>query len=206
MDAFFEELRKTNNDGDLLDLARRACLHGTPKIFEGRESDFYKFRKRIADKFEISFHEIYIVGSAKLGFSPKKRKLFDYESDIDIAIVSSDLFEDIMIDIYEYQVQLRENHKAISEREISMYHKFLEYSAMGWMRPDKLPLSFHVGTLKKDWFDFFKSISYGRSEVGNYDVRAGVFKSYWYLEDYTFSGLKSLKTSLEIEASHVKSN
>ena len=50
--------------------------------------------------------------------------------------------------------------------------------------------------MKDEWFDFFRSISNGNSEVGNYKVSAGVFKGYKYLEKYTFTGLKTLKQSL----------
>jgi hypothetical protein len=53
--------------------------------------------------------------------------------------------------------------------------------------------------IKDDWFEFFKSISYGRSEVGNYKVSAGIFKSYQHLEDYTFEGIKDVKKSKSLE-------
>jgi len=159
-------------------------------------------RKKIAKKFDISFHEIYITGSAKLGFSPYKKTEFSYESDIDVAIVSLDLFDKIMENVYEYQMRLREVRYSIPERETKMYHKFLEYGAIGWMRPDLLPYSFRMKSLKDDWFNFFTSISYGKSEVGNYKVNAGVFKSYKYLEQYTFSSIESLKIKLDIVADH----
>ena len=83
--------------------------------------------------------------------------------------------------IHEYQLELRENRKVVSERELGGYHQFLEYGAMGWMRPDLLPTSFRVKDLKDGWFEFFKSISYGSSAVGNYKVNAGVFKSHSHL-------------------------
>jgi hypothetical protein len=103
-------------------------------------------------------------------------------------------------------MQLRENRKAVSESEINQYHKFLEYGAIGWMRPDLLPTSFRGIELKRDWFDFFDSISNGKSEVGNYKVTAGVFKTYAHLENYTLSGLRSLRTKLQIKATHVPTN
>jgi hypothetical protein len=124
--------------------------------------------------------------------------VFDYDSDIDVAIISKNLFEAIMLDISEYQMRVRKNREAISERELKMYHQFLEYVAIGWIRPDKLPISFQMRALKDDWFDFFQSISDGRSEVGNYQVNAGVFKTYSHLERYLMSGLKDIKLSLSM--------
>jgi hypothetical protein len=199
LDDFFRKLQEKKTDEDVLDLCRKHVLHGTPHVFYTRDEEFYEFRKRIAYKFKIPFNEIYITGSGKLGFSPFKNKDFDYDSDIDVAIVSENLFDNIMSEISAYQIRLRQNRDVIHEDELKMYHSFLEYTALGWIRPDKLPLAFQMKAFKDDWFNFFRSISYGKSEVGNYKVNAGVFKSYQHLEDYTFEGIKSLKKSKVLE-------
>lgn len=206
MKEFFSNLAATTDESTLLDFCRRRNLHGTPAVFADREDAYYEFRKRIAEKFSINFHEVFITGSAKLGFSPYKMKTFDYESDIDVAIISAELYDRIMEYIHNYQVELRENRKAVSDIELMGYHKFLEYGAMGWMRPDLLPTSFRVAELKRDWFDFFNSISYGKSEVGNYKVTAGAFKSYRYLERYTLNGLRLLKRKVQIGGLSVEAN
>ena len=54
-----------------------------------------KFKKYLAKNLEIHVNNVAIVGSAKLGFSlaPKKNfRLFNSESDIDIIIVSPEIF------------------------------------------------------------------------------------------------------------------
>jgi hypothetical protein len=198
IEDFLQSLSNADSDAAVSDLCRKHVLHGTPHVFSGREDDYYEFRKRLAVKFDISFHEVFITGSAKLGFSPHKRTLFSYDSDVDVAIVSPLLYERMMETIREYQMSLRDARRAVTGKEIFMYHQFLEYAAIGWIRPDKLPLSFRVGELKRDWFDFFTSMSYGGSEVGDYKVSAGVFRSYRHLELYILSGLRHLKTSLEV--------
>ena len=195
LDEFFIALKDINSDEDIIDFCRKYVLHGTPYVFNARGDDFYGFRKRIGRKFNVSFHEIYITGSAKLGFSPFKKKTFDYDSDIDVAIISENLFEQIMRDISEFQMRFRKNREVVRERELRTYHEFLEYVALGWIRPDKLPISFQMKAFKDDWFEYFRSISDGKSEVGNYQVNAGVFKSYNHLESYLLSGLKDLKKS-----------
>lgn len=206
MEQFIANLCATTNEETLLDFCRKRTLHGTPAVFSGNEDAYYEFRKRIANKFGINFHEVFITGSAKLGFSPRKQKLFDYDSDIDVAIISGKLYDEIMASIHAYQMELRENRKAVSNDELTRYHKFLEYGAIGWMRPDLLPTSFRVLTLKRDWFDFFDSISHGKSEVGNYKVTAGAFKSYGHLESYTMSGLRALRTTFRVGAINAGAN
>lgn len=206
MQEFLKNLALTDTDESLLDFCRRTSLHGTPFVFQGREDDYYNFRKRIAKKFDIAFHEIFITGSGKLGFSPRKNKVFDYDSDIDVALISSELYDKIMSYIHGYQMELRENRRSVSYRELERYHQFLEYGAIGWMRPDLLPTSFRVKDIKGDWFDFFDSISYGKSEVGNFKVTAGAFKSYAHLEKYTMSGLRSIRSKINMESKHVQPN
>jgi hypothetical protein len=76
----------------------------------------------------------------------------------------------------------------------------------GAAHPDLLPTSFRVLELKRDWFDFFDSISHGKSEVGNYKVTAGAFRSYTHLERYTLSGLRSLRTKLQIGGLNATAN
>ncbi|MGM7317559.1 hypothetical protein [Idiomarina sp. ST10R2A5] len=195
LSVFNEKLQNTKDKDSTLDFCRKYVLHGTPYIFDSRDEDYYEFRKRIALKFEIPFHEVFITGSAKLGFSPFKDRVFDYDSDIDVAIVSPTLFEHMMSNIAEYQMMIRKNRTSIQLSEMTMYHTFLEYVALGWIRPDKLPVSFQMRAIKDDWFEFFRSISHGKSEVGNFSVNAGVFKSYQHLENYTFSGVNDLKRS-----------
>jgi predicted nucleotidyltransferase len=187
------ELEKQDTGEKQYDFCRKFVLHGTPFVFGGRDNDFYEFRKIIARKFGIPFHEIYITGSGKLGFSPFKLKDFDYDSDIDVAIISPKLFENIMRDISKYQMSFRKARYVVRESELEMYHLFLEYVALGWIRPDKLPISFQMKTFKDYWFDFFQELSYGKSQVGNYKVNAGVFQSYEHLEDYIVSGLVDVR-------------
>ncbi len=192
-EAFISELQSAGDPDEIRDQCRRRVLHGTPHVFQGREDDYYQFRKRIAARFGISFHEVYITGSAKLGFSMFTDKDFDLDSDIDVALVAPSLFEEVMHDIQDYQYSLRESRKTVTEIELDMYHAFLEYAAIGWIRPDKIPLSFDMGTFKSDWFTFFESLSSGRSEVGNYRVSGGIFRSYWHLEEYQFRALLRLQ-------------
>ena len=196
---FLDQLKASGDGGKLLDACRRHLLHGTPHVFVGREGEFFDFRRRIADKFQVGFHEVFVVGSAKLGFSPYKEKEFDLDSDIDVVIVSDKLFDDFMDQIRNYQGQLRRSRRVVSTRELWLYHEFLEYAGLGWIRPDKIPLSFTLSSVKDDWFTFFRSISNGKSEVGNYKVAAGIFKTYNHLESYLLEGLREVYEALRVK-------
>ena len=184
LEEFDRLILETKTEAERLHFVNKYFFHGTPYIFQERESEYFEFRNRIANNFGIGFHEIFIVGSAKFGFSYFKKTAFNYDSDIDVVIVNESLFEDYYSKICDYQYQLDRMYRGISLLETKTYSEFLKYLVKGWMRPDKLPVSFKVDLLKKEWFDFFNSISYNKSEVGNYKVAGGLYKNYNYLEKY----------------------
>lgn len=191
LDDFNRELVATTTTEGRLTLLRRYVLHGTPCVYNGRETDYFDFKDSISRKFGIGFNAVLIVGSAKLGFSYIKSTSFSYESDIDVALVSADLFETYLKDICDYQYEHDRIFRELSQDELRKYNRFLQYLVKGWMRPDLLPSRLQVGRLRTEWFDYFASISYGRSTIGNYKVAAGLYKSYDYLERYHMNGLQS---------------
>lgn len=149
---------------------------------------------------------VYIVGSAKLGFSFYKNTYFSLDSDVDVAIVNENLFDFFLTKIREFQYDLDNSGKFIDRQEYFDYIKFLKYIAKGWMRPDLLPVSFGIKSLKDDWFDFFQSLSYNKSEIGNYKINAGLYKNYSYLERYCIEGLKQYLSLLNLRKAGENNN
>src|SRR5438034_1758653 len=85
-------------------IVRRHITFGDCYVFENGK--YFELKAEIADYFQIHPSEILLVGSAKLGFSiaPRKRyRHFGDQSDIDIAIVSTPLFEKIWQQVFEYR-------------------------------------------------------------------------------------------------------
>lgn len=196
--ADFNKKLKECPEEELSTFAQKYIFHGLPLVFNGDEEAFFEFRNRIAKKYGISFHEVFIVGSAKLGFSYRKqRDSFDYDSDIDVTIVSQKLFEDFSVMIRDYQYAKSSGLVTLTEREEKIYKRFLQYFARGWIRPDLAKVLMGNYPLLEDWDEFFNSISNGKSEVGNYAVDAGIFKSYDYLQKYHFEGLKKYQQVLK---------
>ncbi|WP_313421865.1 hypothetical protein [Moraxella sp. CTOTU49803] len=190
-DECLDMIKGLDTQDKRINFVSKYLFHGTPHVFSNREEEYFEFRNRIATKFDISFHEVFIVGSAKLGFSYHKEKLFDYDSDIDVVMVNNKLFEKFYSQICDYQYKMDKNHRIVSNLEKSTYYEFMRYLIKGWMRPDKLPTSFQIDLLRTEWFDFFESISNEKSEVGNYKVAAGLFKDYSYLYKYYSQGIEN---------------
>lgn len=172
---------------------------GIPICFNN-EHFYFDFRKKIADHFDISHRDIFIVGSAKMGFSYYKETLFSYESDVDVAIINEELFNKYLRYIIDFQYNVETQKIILDQTEEKKYNKFKNYLIKGWLRPDLIPIKGEIlNKLKEEWFDFFKSISYGKSEVGDYKVAAGLFKDDFCAEKYYSVELLNKKITLEIE-------
>lgn len=77
-------------------LAKVFLLEGTPFVFSQSPMKYVIFREQVAERFNVGYQDVCIVGSAKLGFSPspteKYGRSFQETSDVDVVIISEDWF------------------------------------------------------------------------------------------------------------------
>lgn len=197
--SFKDEITRLKSEDEKRVFIQKFYFHGLPKVFENSESDYYLFRKRIADNFQIEFYEVLVVGSSKFGFSPYKFTDFTLESDIDVVLFNEKLYDIYFELISEYQYQIIKNKIRLNYQQYDRFEKFLNYFTRGWMRPDLLPQNTNeFKEIKSRWHDFFRSISYSKSEVGNYEVKGGLFKNHKYAEKYYKFSLDNVKYKLEM--------
>jgi hypothetical protein len=140
-----------------------------------------------------------MVGSGKLGFSPLKRTEFSLDSDVDLAIVAPNLWEKIYNLGMDFEYARRSFHITLHNSQEEKYKQYLQYMAIGWVRPDLMPHASKMKEFKNEWFEFFKSLSYNRSEVGNYKVTAGVFRGHDHLEKYSFNSMRQVRKNLLLQ-------
>lgn len=168
-------------------IVQKYILHGTPYIFKNDEDKYFDLKREIATHFSEHYSNIHMVGSAKLGFSIAPKKLwkpFTIESDIDIVIVSTKLFENLWGGLHEFNIGLTSRTKA----EDDTYKRFLDYFFKGWLRPDLFPFKYPV---KTQWFEYFKSISYNK--YGPQKITGALYHSFNFFEKYHVQNVASLK-------------
>lgn len=143
-----------------------------------------ELKKQIADFFDVSFHDIFLVGSAKTGFSIAPTKTFTYfgdTSDIDIAIVSPILFNKVWESAHAY----RESRAEWPEKS-----NFFKYLSAGWIRPDMLPPASSFD-LTSTWWEFFNRLS--TSNPLRINVRGALYSSYFFLHAYQKASVAKCK-------------
>ena len=129
---------------------------------------YHELRWKIKEHFNLeSIFEVFLVGSGRLGFSIKpdaQYRHFGEKSDLDIAIVSKELFLQYWKTACDSGIELKE------WKEKGAYE---DYFFNGWMRPDKL----RYGGEKLDvkhWWEFFGDLSRSR-EYGPYSISGGLY-------------------------------
>lgn len=157
-----------------MDIVRKHIILGEP--FAISAAMFDSLRIDVGAHFNVHPTNVLMVGSGKLGFSiaPSKRYTpFGNDSDIDLAIISKEIYEEIWNEVFNYDNQVRDwpdrSRFAISHMK-------------GWIRPDKLPMS-HVFPRRREWWDFFEELT-SSNKYGPYKIRAGLFHSFSFLEAY----------------------
>jgi hypothetical protein len=197
LEEYITELKAVSTENDRTIFIQKNFFNGTPFVFRERDADYYNFAKRIADQFRIRYTDINIVGSSRFGFSPYKFTEFSFESDIDVTICNEALFEQYFELISDYTYKLRFKEIFLRKEQYNQYIKFLKYFSTGWMRPDLLPSNtVEFIEMREGWDDFFRAISYGKSEVGNFKVKAGLFKNQAYAEKYYKSSIAQLQKEI----------
>ena len=169
------------------EIVQRCITHGSSFVFAGDDDKDFRLKKSIADNFSLNPESIVMIGSAKLGFSIAPHKLwkrFDDESDIDMVIISDKIFDNFWIDLYNFNVELVDR----SKDEQDKFQSFLKYFFKGWLRPDLFPFDYKR---RDDWFNFFKSISYG--EFGIRKITGAVFRNFYFYENYHIHNLKVIR-------------
>ena len=126
--------------------------------------------------------EVRLVGSASCGFSLKQTQRytpFDFaRSDLDVAMVDRELFDNIWQDVHEF-VNKNKYWAKLDDFRLYLYD--------GWIRPDYLP-----PRIGGRWFDFFRMLQSQRI-FGDLEIRAGLYASEYYLEYYQCKNILTCK-------------
>lgn len=189
-----------NNKPDIL--VQKYLVENETYFFkESKSGEEFEFKKDIAVLLDVHIRDIAIVGSGKLGFSlrPEKGaeglylfKEFDHnfkfsaaneKSDLDIAIISSNLFDKEIKNLY--------NHTHFYDRRYLWEERnsLAKYALKGRLATRFLPSSFPL-TEEIEITQAKYQMKFGRK------INLEIYKSWHFFETYHQENIKNIQVNL----------
>ncbi|MFC1478064.1 hypothetical protein ACFL57_01235 [Candidatus Margulisiibacteriota bacterium] len=160
------------------EIARKIYLCYPAYIFHKKEEVEFEILNKICKKFKVPYNSLQIVGSSKTGRSYHKENTFKHEeSDLDIAIISKDLFDKFQKEVYIITNKYSNLSSFPRIRGESVYSNFLAYLAKGMFRPDFMPTC----SKKQDWDTFFNKLSNKYYDLFK-NINAMIYSDIYYFE------------------------
>ncbi len=159
------------------------------------------FKEIVSSGFHISFHCPLIVGSAKTGFSLSPKKILNpfhgedergNSSDIDIAIVSDQLFSTFW---YKLRESGRSNRKVYYTR---LYQEIASSVFKGFINDHSLNC---INGLQEEWTAIVDPINIQLQDKLRFEhpITYRIYRSWEDLEEYQIEGIKKAKHQLEVQ-------
>jgi len=186
-----EDFRKKLRENEIEFLLEEVLLADYAAHVDRCDIEYLKMTLSAGFGIQSDSVKVWIVGSAKLGFSlVEKRKSsgvllpryreFSAESDVDVAVVSACLFDLIWEEISAYSHRVR--------RLPWDSGQLGDYLVCGWLRPDDFPKKVRLRRCD-DWWDIFRRLSVD-ARYGRRKVRGGLFHSMEHMKRYQSRALK----------------
>lgn len=154
-------------------IARQLYFLSPSFAFDGNHGLQLTLYEKICEFLKLPLSAIRLVGSGHTGFSLVKNTPFDKsKSDLDIAIVDSQLY----LDLFELAFDTTEGWRDVTkfagsaQQQKATQKDFLRYLSKGVIRPDLMPSS----PKKADWENFFGKLGDEYSDFCS-GISAGVY-------------------------------
>lgn len=190
---------------DLNEIVDEHILDGLPFAFRNVPGVMTTLRGHLAGHLPIRAENVFVVGSAKLGFSLNPDGYFNpftEGSDIDVVIVDEELFERVWMILLDWHFPRRygnllnrHNSTWAGRRQKDVY--------WGWIVPDKIPYRGIIfpdvlrplRDISTQWFNAFQSLSHYPNLVTR-TVNSRLYRTREHARRYHSEGLRSLREFL----------
>lgn len=156
-------------------ISRKIYLCYPTAVFRNNYDLEYKIKNKIANFLNMPYMTIQIVGSAKIGFSLIREGEFSStESDLDVAVINSDLF----IKLVNYAYTETEGYRKRSFLNGTCFQQFVNSLKNGFINPYNLP----IGNVRQEWMTFFNELSKDYISIFK-NINCGVYLSELLFEE-----------------------
>ena len=189
--AEFENmLRNRSFDSILSDI----MFAGLPYFFLGQPELHDEMIEQITDGLGVPAVDVCVVGSARIGFSLAPQKFgtpFNEHSDIDVLVVSADLFDQSWLDILANR-RVRWATLRARTKERLVAHQSESYIYNGWIYPDSIAEALAIG---QNWLRTFNGLS-RIPALSSRPVNSRLYRTWEHAEAYHRRGLRRIRNNI----------
>ena len=185
-------------------IAKFYLFEGTPYVFRNKPELTKELAAHLSSELNISFQNIRLIGSAKVGFSlsldnfPRE---FSDRSDIDVLIVDEALFDEIWMYLLKWHYPRRLS--SLGQVDGRWMRKRRKDIYWGWFHPDKiryqglsLPNDLRpLRDISTSWFNAFRGLS-NYPDFAERNVSGRLYRSWEHARLYHVDGLRQIKKTV----------
>jgi len=169
------------------EIVRKIYLSHPTMALIGDEERQYNILNEISTHFSIPIIAVQVAGSAKTGKSFHKRSDFTPgESDLDIAIIHSGLFQKHMEMVFTVTKGCSDRTGFPLKNGTSTADDYISYISRGIFRPDLIPSC----PARIEWNKFFGQLSKKHGDLFK-SINAGIYLSQVFFENKQRSAIKN---------------
>lgn len=157
---------------------RRLFSFNSPRVLASYKEAGFQIINAVSEHFQVPFRGIYVAGSVQTGYSYfKDRDFVPKESDLDLAIVDSRLFQKYAEISFAHTNGYDDLTRFPVRNGTNQASSFKDYISRGYFRPDLMPQC----PEKQEWFRFFNRLSLRHTNVFE-DINCGIYLSELFFE------------------------
>lgn len=199
--AFSERIKNERPEA----VVESSILTGSVRVFGEKDTEYSAvLKKHLADELKIPEASVLVVGSAKTGFSlsPKKfPNVFSDESDVDVAVVSAELFDRLwlaLVRVSYFAWWAKANRKIVENlRDLrkGVAYGHMMPAACQVRDPITLRTDRELSTVAVAWARAFRGM--GRYEpFFSHNVKGRLYRSYDHALAYHAQGIEQVRQQL----------
>jgi hypothetical protein len=172
-----------------VEIVEEHLVKGIPFAFQENAQTYDLLLNTLSDELQLKSESITMVGSGRIGFSLSPDKFgtpFSIESDLDMLIVSEDLFDKAWFDMLKLGrkysgLEIRVRTWVDAHRHNNIY--------WGFIQPDKLP---GVVQIAADWFRAFRGLS-RHTELAHREVSGRLYRTWDHVKVHQLHTLRKIQ-------------
>ena len=185
----FSKLLDSRHHGTIVE---EFLIAGLPYAFKDSPTDYDALRSAIGSALALAVDTMTAIGSGRIGYSLSPEKYgvpFSTESDLDVAVVSAELFDTAWFEL------LRLGRKYFSlEKQVQSWiaaHRE-NHIFWGFMIPDRLP---GAVKLSPNWFRTFKGLARNPTLAGR-PVNGRLYRTWEHVKIQQLNSLRKVQQAL----------